>query len=145
MEFETRAKRRRQRARKLAHEREEYFRLMDQGLSSKEACKLGNGNRPTTRSARGSLPVSFPEGGPSSAVWLPAAGRARTAAAMRRHVAQRALPAASGADRGATHQPGRRQPLPAHPVGQALGTAIAPLDQWAKTWARHTAVSPKQP
>lgn len=31
------------------------------------------------------------------------------------------------------------------PVGQALGTAIAPLDQWAKAWARHTAVSPKQP
>jgi len=30
------------------------------------------------------------------------------------------------------------------PVGQALGTAIAPLDQW-KAWARHTAVSPKQP
>ena len=42
MEFETRAKRRRRRARKLAHEREEYFRLMDYGLSSKEACKLGN-------------------------------------------------------------------------------------------------------
>jgi len=31
MEFETHAKRRRQRARKLAHEREEYFRLMEAG------------------------------------------------------------------------------------------------------------------
>lgn len=31
------------------------------------------------------------------------------------------------------------------PVGQALATAIAPLDQWAKASARHTAVSPKQP
>jgi len=29
--------------------------------------------------------------------------------------------------------------------GQALGAAIAPLDQWAKTWARETATSPKQP
>ena len=31
------------------------------------------------------------------------------------------------------------------PSGQALGAAIAPLDQWAKTWARETATSPKQP
>jgi len=29
------------------------------------------------------------------------------------------------------------------PLGQALGTAIAPLDQWATTWARQTAESPK--
>ena len=31
------------------------------------------------------------------------------------------------------------------PLGQALGTAIAPLDQWANTWARQTAGPPKQP
>jgi len=31
------------------------------------------------------------------------------------------------------------------PLGQALGTAIAPLDKWAKTWARQTATSPKPP
>jgi DNA-binding HxlR family transcriptional regulator len=31
------------------------------------------------------------------------------------------------------------------PVGQALGSAIAPLDQWAKTWARQTVASPRQP
>ena len=29
------------------------------------------------------------------------------------------------------------------PSGQALGAAIAPLDQWAKTWAREMAESPK--
>src|SRR5262249_37701492 len=31
------------------------------------------------------------------------------------------------------------------PLGQALGSAIAPLDEWAKTWARQTAAQPKQP
>jgi len=31
------------------------------------------------------------------------------------------------------------------PLGQALATAIAPLDQWARTWARQTATSPKPP
>ena len=31
------------------------------------------------------------------------------------------------------------------PMGQALGAAIAPLDQWAKAWARETAASPNQP
>jgi len=40
MEFTIRADRGPQGARKLVREREEYFRLMDQGLSSKEACKL---------------------------------------------------------------------------------------------------------
>ena len=29
------------------------------------------------------------------------------------------------------------------PLGRALGAAIAPLDQWAKTWARQTVESPK--
>jgi len=29
------------------------------------------------------------------------------------------------------------------PLGQALSAAIAPLDQWAKTWARQTAASPR--
>jgi DNA-binding HxlR family transcriptional regulator len=31
------------------------------------------------------------------------------------------------------------------PLGQALGAAIAPLDQWARTWARQTATAPKPP
>lgn len=31
------------------------------------------------------------------------------------------------------------------PLGQALGAAIAPLDQWAKAWARETATPPNQP
>jgi DNA-binding HxlR family transcriptional regulator len=31
------------------------------------------------------------------------------------------------------------------PLGQALGNAVAPLDQWAKTRARQTAAAPKQP
>ena len=29
------------------------------------------------------------------------------------------------------------------PLGQSLATAIAPLDQWAKTWARQTVESPE--
>ena len=29
-------------------------------------------------------------------------------------------------------------------LGQALATAIEPLDRWAKTWARQTATSPKR-
>ena len=31
------------------------------------------------------------------------------------------------------------------PLGRELGSAIAPLDQWAKTWARQTAASAKPP
>jgi len=40
MEFEIRADRSPQGRRKLGREREEYFRLMNQGLTSAEACKL---------------------------------------------------------------------------------------------------------
>ncbi|MFC3490996.1 helix-turn-helix domain-containing protein, partial [Glycomyces rhizosphaerae] len=41
MGFEIRGDRRRSRGRRpLVREREEYFRLMDQGLSSTEACKI---------------------------------------------------------------------------------------------------------
>jgi len=31
------------------------------------------------------------------------------------------------------------------PLGQTLGTAIAPLEQWANTWALQTAASPERP
>ena len=31
------------------------------------------------------------------------------------------------------------------PLGQALGAAIAPLDQWARAWASQTAEPPEPP
>jgi transposase, IS30 family len=57
MEFEIRAERKPQGRRKLVHEREEYFRLMDQGLSNKEACRLVGVHARTGREWRnGRLP-----------------------------------------------------------------------------------------
>jgi transposase, IS30 family len=57
MEFEIRADRKPQGPRKLAHERTEYLRLMDQGLSNREACKLVGIHERTGREWRnGRLP-----------------------------------------------------------------------------------------
>jgi uncharacterized protein YoaH (UPF0181 family) len=53
MEFSIRADRKPQGARKLVHEREEDFRLMDQGLSSREACKMVGIHERTARERRG--------------------------------------------------------------------------------------------
>ncbi|MCX4902443.1 IS30 family transposase [Streptomyces sp. NBC_00892] len=47
MAFEIRKIRTAQGAKKLAREREEYFRLMDQGVSSREACRIVGINRRT--------------------------------------------------------------------------------------------------
>ncbi|MEV7667492.1 IS30 family transposase, partial [Streptomyces albidoflavus] len=46
MDFEIRGNRGRPQGRKaLVREREEYFRLMDQGVSSREACRIVGVNR----------------------------------------------------------------------------------------------------
>jgi transposase, IS30 family len=57
MEFEVRADRKPQGRKKLVHERAEYFRLMDQGLGNREACKLVGIHERTGREWRnGRLP-----------------------------------------------------------------------------------------
>jgi IS30 family transposase len=57
MDFGIRVDRKPQGPRKLAREREEYFRLMDQGLANKEACKLAGVHERTGREWRnGRLP-----------------------------------------------------------------------------------------
>ncbi|MFI7050962.1 IS30 family transposase [Streptosporangium canum] len=77
MDFEIRDRSINQGRRKLAREREEYFRLMDQGFSSQEACRIvginrrtgkrwRNGRRPSGRT-KGASPVqqAAPPAGPS--------------------------------------------------------------------------------
>ncbi|MEU9164932.1 IS30 family transposase [Streptomyces sp. NPDC048424] len=77
MDFEIRRDRRWQGPRTLVREREEYFRLMDQGVSSREACRIVGVDRRTGRrwrngftrsdSKRWTPPVELvgPEPGPS--------------------------------------------------------------------------------
>ncbi|MEU3111196.1 helix-turn-helix domain-containing protein, partial [Streptomyces albidoflavus] len=73
MDFEIRGNRGRPQGRKaLVREREEYFRLMDQGVSSREACRIVGVNRMTgkrwrngrraTGAKKGALPVRRPGG-----------------------------------------------------------------------------------
>ncbi|WP_204051990.1 helix-turn-helix domain-containing protein, partial [Microbispora siamensis] len=75
MEFEIRKIRTPQGPKKLTCEREEYFRLMDQGFSSMEACRIvginyrtgkrwRNGRAPTGKQ-RGAPPVRRPAAPPS--------------------------------------------------------------------------------
>ncbi|SNR96850.1 Helix-turn-helix domain-containing protein [Streptosporangium subroseum] len=52
MNFEIRKDRKPQGPKRLTHEREEYFRLMDQGLSSREACRIVGINLRTGRKWR---------------------------------------------------------------------------------------------
>ena len=80
MEFEIREDRKPQGARKLVHEREAYFRLMDQGLSNKEACKrVGVHERTGTEWRNGRLPSpGHPrERRPARAAQAPAPGPSR--------------------------------------------------------------------
>jgi IS30 family transposase len=71
MAFEIRKIRVPQGRKKLVREREEYFRLMDQGVSSREACRIvginrrtgkrwRNGTRPTTGRKNGAPPARRP-------------------------------------------------------------------------------------
>ena len=74
-EFEARGDRRPQGAVKLARERAEYFRLMDQGLSSSEACRIVGVHLRTGRAWRNGFraagrgpvpPVPRPPAGPGA-------------------------------------------------------------------------------
>ena len=76
MEFEIREIRSPQGRRKLTREREEYFRLMDQGFSSMEACRIVGinyrtgkrwriGSAPNKAKKKGAPPVRQPAGPPS--------------------------------------------------------------------------------
>ncbi|MFD5732120.1 hypothetical protein ACFWIY_04725, partial [Streptomyces sioyaensis] len=76
MDFNIREERTGQGRRKLVREREEYFRLMDQGLSSHEACRIvginyrtgkrwrnGRNPTPTHKGAGAPPPGGAPPGG----------------------------------------------------------------------------------
>src|SRR5712691_2928685 len=92
MEFGIRADRKPQGARKLAREREGYFLLMDQGLSSREACKLVGIHERTGREWRnGRLPSPGHRAKrPARAAALPASGPSRFLTEDERiHVADR--------------------------------------------------------
>ena len=92
MEFGIRADRKPQGARKLAREREGYFLLMDQGLSSREACKLVGIHERTGREWRnGRLPSPGHRAKrPARAAVLPASGPSRFLTEDERiHVADR--------------------------------------------------------
>ncbi|MEU4574669.1 IS30 family transposase [Nonomuraea sp. NPDC023979] len=78
MDFEIRASRERQGPKKLTREREAYFRLMDQGVSSREACRIvginirtgkrwRNGTAPNKAKKKGAPPARRPTVPPSEA------------------------------------------------------------------------------
>ncbi len=77
MGFEVRTDRRPQGRRKLVREREEYFRLMDQGLSSKEACRRVGIHLRTGREWRNGRLPSRGHGAMPPAGAVPAAGPSR--------------------------------------------------------------------
>jgi IS30 family transposase len=78
MEFEIRGDRKPQGRRKLVGEREEYFRLMDQGLSSREACKRVGIHLRTGREWRnGRLASHGHRAMPPATAALPASGPSR--------------------------------------------------------------------
>lgn len=66
MTFEIRKDRKPQGRRILVREREEYFRLMDQGVSSAEACRIvGIGKRTGMRWRNGWRPSGLRQGKPA--------------------------------------------------------------------------------
>ncbi|MEV1246924.1 hypothetical protein ACIBO2_09470 [Nonomuraea sp. NPDC050022] len=78
MDFEIRASRERQGPKKLTCEREAYFRPMDQGFSSREACRIvginirtgkrwRNGSAPNKAKEKGAPPTGRPTVPPSDA------------------------------------------------------------------------------
>ncbi|MFD6109887.1 IS30 family transposase [Streptomyces yangpuensis] len=106
MGFEMRKDRSPQGARVLVREREEYFRLMDQGVSSREACRIVGINRRTGKRWRngwnpsgthkGAAPVrrTLPRSGPSR--YLREADRIHIADRLREKASVRAIAAELG-------------------------------------------------
>ncbi|MGW8558172.1 IS30 family transposase [Streptomyces tubercidicus] len=106
MDFEIRKERTAQGRRKLVREREEYFRLMDQGLTSYEACRIvginyrtgkrwRNGRKPSP-THKGASPVqrAAPSSGPSR--YLREADRIHIADRLREKATVRAIAAELG-------------------------------------------------
>ncbi|MEU9126491.1 IS30 family transposase [Streptomyces sp. NPDC048506] len=91
MDFEIRKERTGQGRRKLVREREEYFRLMDQGLTSYEACRIvGINYRTGKRWRNGRNPTSTHKGAPPAQRVAPASGPSRyLREADRIHIADR--------------------------------------------------------
>ncbi|MFE6743943.1 IS30 family transposase, partial [Streptomyces tubercidicus] len=91
MDFEIRMERRGQGRRKLVREREEYFRLMDQGLTSYEACRIvGINYRTGKRWRNGRNPTPTHKGAPPAQRVAPACGPSRyLREADRIHIADR--------------------------------------------------------
>ncbi|MEU6968465.1 IS30 family transposase, partial [Kitasatospora aureofaciens] len=91
MTFEIRTDRTGQGRRKLVHEREEYFRLMDQGLSSREACRIvGINSRTGKRWRNGRNPTGRTAGAPPVRRAAPSSGSSRYLREVDRiHIADR--------------------------------------------------------
>ncbi len=91
MDFEIRKERTGQGLRKLVREREEYFRLMDQGLTSYEACRIvGINYRTGKRWRNGRNPVPTHVGAPPIRRPMPSSGPSRyLREADRIHIADR--------------------------------------------------------
>ncbi|MFJ6385968.1 IS30 family transposase [Kitasatospora sp. NPDC092039] len=124
MTFEIRKDRTVRGRRKLVREREEYFRLMDQGLNSVEACRIvginrrtgkrwRNGRNPTGRTA-GAPPVrrAAPPSGPSR--YLCEADRIHIADRLREKATIRAIAAELGRSPSTVSREIRRNRHPAN-------------------------------
>ncbi|MEE1721451.1 IS30 family transposase [Streptomyces sp. JV186] len=107
MDFEIRGNRGRPQGRKaLVREREEYFRLMDQGVSSREACRIVGVNRMTgkrwrngrraTGAKKGALPVRRPGGQDGPSRFLREADRIHIADRLREKASIRTIAAELG-------------------------------------------------
>ena len=78
MDFEIRKVRTAQGRRRLVREREEYFRLMDQGLSSREACRrVGINIRTGKRWRNGRNPSGRNKAAPPANAVVPPPGPSR--------------------------------------------------------------------
>ncbi|WP_103506447.1 IS30 family transposase [Streptomyces albidoflavus] len=107
MDFEIRGNRGRPQGRKaLVREREEYFRLMGQGVSSREACRIVGVNRMTgkrwrngrraTGAKKGALPVRRPGGQDGPSRFLREADRIHIADRLREKASIRTIAAELG-------------------------------------------------
>ncbi|MCO6694378.1 MULTISPECIES: IS30 family transposase [Streptomyces] len=107
MDFEIRGNRGRPQGRKaLVREREEYFRLMDRGVSSREACRIVGVNRMTgkrwrngrraTGAKKGALPVRRPGGQDGPSRFLREADRIHIADRLREKASIRTIAAELG-------------------------------------------------
>ncbi|WP_071339145.1 IS30 family transposase [Streptomyces albidoflavus] len=107
MDFEIRGNRGRPQGRKaLVRERGEYFRLMDQGVSSREACRIVGVNRMTgkrwrngrraTGAKKGALPVRRPGGQDGPSRFLREADRIHIADRLREKASIRTIAAELG-------------------------------------------------